>query len=375
MKIGLIGLGAMGFPMGRRLVEAGHALTVADISAERRQEFAAATGAAVAETAGAAAEGAEIVVTMLPTSDHVAQVLRGADGVLTHRAPGLLILEMSSGAPAKTRALAAEAEAAGVRLIDAPVSGGVPRAETGELAIMAGGDDVDVERATPILSALGTSILRTGAVGSAHAMKALNNLVSAATFLATVEALTIGARAGLDPARMVDIINVSTGMSNSSQKKMRQYVLAGKYTSGFGLDLMVKDLATAMDIADDGAVAAPFLSLCRETWARAASTFGPRQDHTALAKLVERESGVGLAATAAPAILVSIERIIASRTRIARTPSRCPARRRADRRRARRRPTGARGSPCGPRSRRRSGSAPTPARPGSHPASRPGRSP
>ena len=300
MKIGLIGLGAMGFPMGKRLVEAGHALTVADISAERRQEFATATGASVAETAGAATDGAEIVVTMLPTSDHVAQVLRGADGVLAHRAPGLLILEMSSGAPAKTRALAAEAEAAGVRLIDAPVSGGVPRAETGELAIMAGGDDADVERATAILSALGTSILRTGPVGSAHAMKALNNLVSAATFLATVEGLTIGARAGLDPARMVDIINVSTGMSNSSQKKMRQYVLAGKYNSGFGLDLMVKDLATAMDIAEDSEVSAPFLSLCRETWARAASTLGPGQDHTALAKLVERESGIGLAATAAP---------------------------------------------------------------------------
>lgn len=299
MRVGLIGLGAMGFPMGRRLVEAGHAVTAGDISAERRREFATATGAAVAETAGAVADGAEIVVTMLPTSDHVAQVLRGEDGVLARGGPELMILEMSSGAPAKTRALAAEAEAARARLIDAPVSGGVPRAEAGELAIMVGGDDADVERATPILSVLGSSILRTGAVGSAHAMKALNNLVSSATFLATVEALTIGARAGLDPARMVDIINVSTGMSNSSQKKMRQYVLAGRYTSGFGLDLMVKDLATAMAIADDVAVSAPFLSLCRQTWARAAASLGPGQDHTALAKLIERETGVGLAAEAA----------------------------------------------------------------------------
>ena len=298
MRIGLIGLGAMGFPMGRRLIGAGHTVTAADVSSERRRSFADATGANVVETAGAAAAGAEIVVTMLPTSDHVALVLQGEDGVFAHRPPGLLVLEMSSGSPAKTKVLATDAAEAGVRLIDAPVSGGVSRAETGELAIMIGGSDTDIERATPVLSTLGSSILRTGGVGSAHAMKALNNLVSAATFLATVEALAIGARAGLDPAQMVDIINVSTGMSNSSQKKMRQYVLAGTYTSGCGLDLMVKDLATAMDIAEDGEVSAPFLSLCRQTWARAATTLGSGQDHTALAKLIEQETGVELSVPA-----------------------------------------------------------------------------
>jgi 3-hydroxyisobutyrate dehydrogenase len=125
-------------------------------------------------------------------------------------------------------------------------------------------------------------------------MKALNNLVSATTLLATIEALSIGQTAGLDPARMVDILNVSTGMSNSSLKKMHQFVLSGRYESGFGLDLMVKDLATAMDIAGDGRVPAPLSALARETWRQAQAFLGPGQDHTALARLVESLTSVRL---------------------------------------------------------------------------------
>src|SRR5476651_757554 len=140
---------------------------------------------------------------------------------------------MSSGVPATTQALAEDVARAGGVLIDAPVSGGVARALTGELAIMVGGPPDAVERARPILAAMGTSILSTGAVGTAHAMKALNNLVSATGLLISVEALLIGKRFGLDPEVMVDVLNASTGMNNSTQKKLKPFVLSRAFNSGF----------------------------------------------------------------------------------------------------------------------------------------------
>jgi 3-hydroxyisobutyrate dehydrogenase len=140
---------------------------------------------------------------------------------------------------------------------------------------------------------MGASILRTGAVGTAHAMKALNNLVSAAGFLASVEALLIGKRFGLDPQVMVDVLNASTGMNNSTQKKLKQFVLSRRFDSGFGLDLMVKDLSIALGIARDGAIAAPLSGLTRDLWAAAlAMQVGP--DHTDAARLSERLAGLEL---------------------------------------------------------------------------------
>lgn len=282
--------------MASRLASAGHRLTVMDIAGDRVAAFARETGAVAARSAAEVATAADLVITMLPTSRHVEAVLEGEDGLLARRRPGALIIEMSSGSPALTKELGERALAAGCRMIDAPVSGGVPRAKTGELAIMVGGAATDVERARPLLNLMGTSILPTGDLGSAHAMKALNNLVSATTFLATIEALIIGKQAGLDPARMVDILNVSTGMSNSSQKKMHQFVLSGTFDSGFGLDLMIKDLTTAIGIAQSAGVPAPLSALSREIWQSAGSWLGPDQDHTALAKLLEKLTSVQLAA-------------------------------------------------------------------------------
>lgn len=292
--IGFIGLGAMGAPMATRLAGAGYALLIQDAVAARAADIAQATGSAVATTAEMA-QRADIIITMLPTSKHVQSVLEGPAGLLAVLRPNTLIIDMSSGAPELTKMLGSAVHAARGHLIDAPVSGGVARARTGDLAIMVGGDDAAIDRARPVLSAMGSSILPTGPLGTAHAMKALNNLVSATTFLITVEALSIGKQAGLDPARMVDILNVSTGMSNSSQKKMHQFVLPGRYESGFGLDLMVKDLTIALGLAQGLGVPAPLSALCREMWQSGAAALGPGQDHTALAKLVERLSGIKLA--------------------------------------------------------------------------------
>ena len=291
--IGFIGLGKMGAPMAARLCAAGHDLAALDASPEAMAAFLAANRATAARTPRELAEARETIITMLPTSAIVAEVLHGPDGALAGLSSGALVIEMSSGVPTATQALAEYVRRAGGVLVDAPVSGGVARAITGELAIMVGGGADAVERARPILAAMGTSILPTGAVGTAHAMKALNNLVSAAGLLISVEALLIGKRFGLDPEIMVDVLNASTGMNNSTQKKLKPFVLSRRFDSGFGLGLMVKDLSIALGIAQRGAVAAPLSSLTRELWA-AALAMDVGADHTDIARFSERLAGLEL---------------------------------------------------------------------------------
>ncbi len=297
MTIGFVGLGKMGWPMAACLVRAGRKLAVLDARPDVGARFAREVGGAAAEGLAALAAASDVVITMLPTSDAVAAVLAGtADepGLLAGWRPDAILLEMSSGVPGKTRVLAERVAAHGGQLVDAPVSGGVARAETGTLAIMAGGDAAAIDRAEPVLRAMGSSVLRTGAVGSAHAMKALNNLVSAGGFLIGIEALLIGQKFGLDPAVMTDVLNAATGRNNSTEKKFRQFVLSRSFDSGFALDLMVKDLSIALEVARETGTAAPFAALCRELWAAAGATLGPGQDHTAMAQLSERLAGTVL---------------------------------------------------------------------------------
>ncbi|UFZ06300.1 NAD(P)-dependent oxidoreductase [Bradyrhizobium ontarionense] len=290
-KVLFVGIGNMGWPMAARLIGAGFEVSVNDAVAGRAADFVRQAGGVEAVDLAAAAAAAEVVITMLPTSRHV------GDAVAALRA-GLqrdhIVIDMSSGAPAATQAIAADLAPLGVVVLDAPVSGGVPRAVTGELAIMAGGEAAALDRVEPLLRAMGTTIHRIGGLGSGQAMKALNNLVSAGGFLIGIEALLIGQQFGIDPGLMTDVLNASTGMNNSTQKKFRQFVLSRKFDSGFGLDLMVKDLTIALDVARANGVAAPFANLCRELSASAQGLLGPGQDHTALAKLSEALAGVEL---------------------------------------------------------------------------------
>jgi 3-hydroxyisobutyrate dehydrogenase len=283
-RIGFIGIGRMGWPMARRLVEAGFGVALQDAVPGRATDFARQHGGTAAASAAEAAQGAEVVITMLPTSREVAAVLAEIGPAL---ASGAVVVEMSSGEPSATRALAEALALRGVMLVDAPVSGGVARAETGELAIMTGGDPDALARVAPLLGAMGKTITRCGDVGAGQAMKALNNLVSAAGFLVSVEALLIGSRFGLDPATMVDVLNASTGMNNSTQKKLKQFVLSRGFDSGFGLDLMVKDLSIALQVGRETATPAPLAAQTRELWAAAAALLGPGQDHTAAARFSE----------------------------------------------------------------------------------------
>jgi 3-hydroxyisobutyrate dehydrogenase len=286
-----IGIGNMGWPMAACLQKAGFEVAVTDAVAGRAKEFVAQVGGTAITNLVASVKAADVVITMLPTSAHVAAVV---EDIRSGLSAGKILIDMSSGAPGVTQKIASDLESIGVIVVDAPVSGGVPRAVTGELAIITGGDAAALDRVDPVLRAMGTTIHRIGAVGAGQAMKALNNLVSAGGFLIAVEALAIGQQFGLDPALMTDVLNASTGMNNTTQKKLKQFVLSRKFDSGFGLDLMVKDLSIALEVGRDGAVPTPFAALCREMWASASTMLGKGQDHTAIAKLSETLAGVTL---------------------------------------------------------------------------------
>ncbi|MFW7342001.1 NAD(P)-dependent oxidoreductase [Pollutimonas sp. H1-120] len=290
-RIGFVGVGAMGAPMAGCLIKAGYPLAAFDSSPDRTAAFAKQHGLKPAATLAELGKESDVIITILPNSAIVQDVLFGPQGLASSLRSGAVVIEMTSGIPSQTVAFSERLAKQGVVLFDAPVSGGVPRARTGELTIMAGGEQADIDAAMPILNALG-KVIPTGKVGTGHAMKALNNLVSSAGFLIGIEALIIGSRFGIDPETMVDVLNVSTGMNNSTQKKFKQYVLSRKFDSGFAMNLMVKDLTIALGIAHENNVNAPFADLCRNLWAGANAVLGPQADHTAVALLSEQLAGM-----------------------------------------------------------------------------------
>jgi 3-hydroxyisobutyrate dehydrogenase len=280
LTVGFVGLGNMGWPMARNLHAAGFGLVVRDIDAARQDRFAAEHPGAVAATAPDAFSGAGIVVTMLPNGAIVRDAMLGW-GIGPVLREGALLIEMSSSDPSDTLLLAAGLEPFGVRVADAPVSGGVPRAITGELSVMVGGAAADVAAAQPVLRVLGDPArqFRTGTLGTGHAMKALNNVVAAATTCATAEALVVGKRFGLDPRTMVDIINASTGRSFVSGVFDTE-VLTGRYGTGFALGLLAKDVHIAASVAAAAGADVPVIALTDERYAKALTELGPAADQS-----------------------------------------------------------------------------------------------
>ena len=233
--------------------------------------------------------GSDMLLTMLPNGRVAREVVLAADPD-----PGVLVVDMSSSDPADTQAMGALLAERGVAAIDAPVSGGIKRAATGELAIMAGGEALDVERARPVLEHLGRRIFHCGPLGAGGAMKSLNNLLSAAGFAATIEVLQIGRRFGLEPGLMLDVLNASTGRNNTTEVKIAPFVLSGRFDSGFALDLMVKDLTTALALAERTETDAPLSRLALELWREAGGDLDAGADHTALARWYEKRTGTQL---------------------------------------------------------------------------------
>jgi 3-hydroxyisobutyrate dehydrogenase len=279
LRVGFIGLGNMGGPMTRNLVSSGFPLTVRDANDELQARIASELGAAVAMTPSDFAE-IDVVVTMLPDDGVVAAALLGW-GVADALRPGAIVVDMSSSNPNGTIALGRALAERGIGLVDAPVSGGIARAETGTLAIMAGTDDpAELERVRPVLEALGDQIFATGPLGSGHAMKALNNFVGATTYLVTVEALVIGGEYGLTPSTMVDVFNASTARSFNSEIVVKEHVITGRYATRFALGLITKDVGIAASLAEASGVDAPLARISSTRWSESLAALDFATDHS-----------------------------------------------------------------------------------------------
>jgi 3-hydroxyisobutyrate dehydrogenase len=280
----VIGLGNMGAPMSACLVRAGFKVSGFDQSEAARKRFAEAGGTAAAN-AEDAAKDADVVITLLPDGKIVKTVLEKLKPALK---PGAIVIEMSSSEPLGTAELGKDFIGTGHGFIDAPISGGVRKATDGTLAIMVGGDAATIDRVDAVLGAMGKSIFRTGKLGSGHAVKALNNYVSAAGLIAAVEATMIAEKFGLDLNLMADIFNASTGRNNTTELKLKPFIISKKFNAGFPLKLMAKDVRTADGLARALKVPTPFADLCSELWDGAAKSLGDTADHTAIGLHIEK---------------------------------------------------------------------------------------
>jgi 3-hydroxyisobutyrate dehydrogenase len=277
--------------MAACIARARHALTLYDSVPERAVQVATKHGARAAEGIDALTDS-NVVVTMLPTGQ-IVRDLYLRDGLAQKLRRGTIAIDMSSSDPVGTRELGAALAASGITLIDAPVSGGVPRAVLGTLTIMIGGDDPGaIDRVRPLLQAMGDRLFDTGGLGSAHAMKALNNFVAAASFAACAEALLAGQRFGLDPARMVEILNVSTGRNFHTDLVLREHVVEGKFATGFQLGLLAKDVRIAADLAHDLRLDAPLARLVSERFETARDALGYARDHTEAIKAWDKNAAL-----------------------------------------------------------------------------------
>ncbi len=294
-KIGFVGIGAMGTPMAANLVKAGYKLVIYDADSARTRPYAATPGIEVAPSLAELGRGSDIVITMLPDGKIVRKVLCGDNDdfkncVAAGLKPGATVIDMSSSSPIGTRELDALLNERDVKLIDAPVSGGVKRAVSGELAIMVGGDTELFEQFRPLLEKMGAQIFHAGPLGAGHAIKALNNYVSAAGLVAACEAVLAGRRFGLDPGVVVDILNASTGMNNTTKVKVKQFMLSGAFNAGFNMGLMAKDVRTALEIVQATQTPALLAAPCAQIWNDAAKTLGPAADHTAMFKFLDENA-------------------------------------------------------------------------------------
>jgi 3-hydroxyisobutyrate dehydrogenase len=280
VSLGFIGLGRMGRPMAAALRGAGYPVTAYDASPRARSEDPGSVDT-LAEVSG------DVVILMLPNSQVVESVV---EDLLD--SPGLrvgsLVVDMGSSDPRSTRALGHRLATAGVSYVDAPVSGGVARAAQATLTIMAGGAAADVERARPVLTAMGRPT-HVGTLGAGHAIKACNNVLAGISLLAAVEVLETVKAFGIDPAVAFDVINTSTGRSWSTEHKIPTFVLPEDYRSGFALDLLVKDIGIANDLADDLGVEHALLGTALDLWRRAGNDLPAAADHTAIAEWAARQ--------------------------------------------------------------------------------------
>ena len=287
---GFIGLGIMGKPMSKNLIKAGYDLLVYDVVQAAVDEVAAA-GAQAASGVAEVAGKADVIVTMLPNSPHVQDVVLGPDGILANAKPGTVIVDMSSISPIVSREIAAACAEKGVILIDAPVSGGEPKAIEGTLAIMAGGDAETFERVRPMLEKMGASVTLVGEIGSGNVTKLANQVIVALNIAAMSEAMTLATKAGVDPEKVYQAIRGGLAGSTVLDQKMPK-VLSGNFDPGFRIELHIKDLQNALDASHAVNVPLPLTASVMEMMQMCKVAGEEKNDHCGLIKQYERFSGV-----------------------------------------------------------------------------------
>ncbi len=291
-KIGFVGIGAMGTPMATNLAKAGYKLVIYDTDVKRTAALASTLEVEVADSLAAIGAACGTVITMLPDGKIVRQALCGEtdsykDCIAAALKPGSLVIDMSSSSPVGTRELGALLEKRGIKLVDAPVSNGVRGAIAATLAIMIGGDTTMFTQMKPLFEKMGNQIFHAGPLGAGHAIKALNNYVSAAGLVAACEAVVAGRRFGLDGAVIVDILNASSGMNNTTRNKFKQHMLSGTYGAGFFTGLMAKDVRTALEVIEATGTSSGLAKPCTDIWNKIEQDLGFTADHTEMFRYIE----------------------------------------------------------------------------------------
>jgi 3-hydroxyisobutyrate dehydrogenase len=283
----------MGAPMAGHLAAAGCEMTVFDIDVEKTTAVSNShdgiTGVSDARTV---AERSDVVFTMLPSGEYVREVALGAGGLIEGFSGDELVIDTSSCEPWLTLETATQLSKKGVAMVDAPTSGAEAGALAAELVFMVGGSDAAVDRARSYLDIVGKQTFHLGPIGSGHSMKAINNLITAVTFLATAEGLALGTRLGLDPNVMTDVLNVCTGMSWVSQTHFRQRITNRAFDDPFKLELMLKDVRIALGLAADQEIPMPLSTTGQELYTKADEAAGSGASVSELVRFVEQMTGV-----------------------------------------------------------------------------------
>ena len=290
MHVAFIGMGTMGAAMAANLLKAGFPLTVHNRTRHREEPLARA-GAVRAATPGEAAQGADVVITCVSDTPDVETVILGADGVIHGAAAGAVVVDMSTISPAATRQMAETLAEKGVRMIDAPVSGGSEGAENGTLSIMIGGDPEDVARVRPVLEAMGETLSHIGPIGSGQLTKAINQIVVAGTYWSVAEGMALGVKAGLDMAKVVEAVGGGAAGSWAMDNRSAN-MIAGRYPLGFRMRLHRKDLNIALEIGRELAVTLPMAAFVEQVETGLMGQGFGDEDISAIARSVRMQSGI-----------------------------------------------------------------------------------
>ncbi len=292
-KIAFIGLGLMGVPMAQNLLKVGYQLKGFDLNPNVGEKFSGHAGFQLDSSPAEAVEGSDFTILMLPDSAIIDAMLWGSNGkpgVAEGLKKGSYLIDMSSSSPISSKENNKKLTAMGIHFVDAPVSGGVKKAVDGSLAIIVGGESGDFNVCLPLLEKMGKSIVYVGDAGAAHAVKALNNYVSASGLIAASEALNAAEKFGLDPHIVNKVFNASTGRNNTTENKVENFMLNEAFNSGFSLALMRKDLQIALGFIEGMGCYSNLAKQCALTAQAADEQLGKGADHTAMYGFVKSQS-------------------------------------------------------------------------------------